>query len=164
MRKSYPAKPSTFVSKSGSFIVQLVRKVSYPQWSYDSKLISRIPPLGSVIMIVLYVAYILGLNFYQVWVQGAQHYEMIGLRAGWLALAQFPLVILLAGKNNLIGIVTGVSYERLQLLHRWVGRGMLVLVIFHWAFQSYEWSLYGLVSLESRTDQCIPTGNFTILE
>lgn len=91
-------------------------------------------------------------------VPGAQHYTALGLRAGWLALAQVPLLILLAGKNNLIGFVTGVSYERLNVLHRWVSRVLLVLATLHFGYQNYGWNEYGLIQLEWSTDTCPPTG------
>ena len=91
-------------------------------------------------------------------IPGAQHYTALGVRAGWLAVAQVPLIVLLAGKNNIIGLFTGVSYERLNILHRWVARGLLLLATFHFGFQSYGWAKFGLMKLEWKTDTCPPTG------
>jgi ferric-chelate reductase len=73
-------------------------------------------------------------------------------------MAQFPLLLLLAGKNNLIGLFVGVSYERLQVLHRWVARGMLLTATMHGGFQAYGWKRYGVLQIEIDTDSCIPTG------
>ena len=42
-----------------------------------------------------------------------------------------PLIIGLAGKNNLIQFVTGFSYEGLNLFHRWAGRLVLALAAVH---------------------------------
>lgn len=89
---------------------------------------------------------------------GAQHYQAYGLRAAWLAVAQVPLIILLSGKRNLIGLLTGVNYQKLNVLHRWVARGFLVLATMHFGFQSTGWNEYGLMQLEWRTDTCPPTG------
>ena len=109
-------------------------------------------------LIIGYLGFILALEHINNSVPGAQHYAALGIRAGWLAIAQIPLLILLAGKNNLIGLVTGVSYERLNVLHRWVARGALLMAILHVSYQNYGWNQYGLRHLEWTTDTCPPTG------
>ena len=92
-------------------------------------------------------------------VAGAQFWQARSIRAAWLAVAQVPLVVLLAGKINWVGLLTGFSYERLNVLHRWVSRVMLLLVIFHVGFQVHGWSQYpGILRLEWTTDSCVPTG------
>jgi ferric-chelate reductase len=91
-------------------------------------------------------------------IAGAQHYTSLGVRASWLAVSQVPLLLLLSGKANLIGALVGVSYERLNVLHRWVARGMLLLITLHFGYQSYGWNQYGLMQLEWETDTCPPTG------
>lgn len=105
-----------------------------------------------------YLGFILALQFDVNNIAGAQHYTALGIRAGWLAIAQIPLLILLAGKNNLIGLFTGVSYERLNILHRWVARGLLLLATLHLGYQNYGWNKYGLMQLEWSSDTCPPTG------
>lgn len=37
------------------------------------------------------------------------------VRAGWVAVSQFPVVIVLATKNNLVGILIGACYSRVRL-------------------------------------------------
>ena len=69
-----------------------------------------------------------------------------------------PLLILLASKNNIIGTLTGVSFERLNVLHRWTARIMLFLAILHFGYQSYGWQRFGLMKLEWATDECPTTG------
>jgi len=117
-----------------------------------------VPPLGTVLLLLVYLAFVLALEFHNNNTPDAQHYTALGVRAGWLAIAQMPLLILLAGKNNLIGFVTGVSYERLNVFHRWVARMILLLATLHFGYQSYGWNRYGLVQLEWSTDSCPPTG------
>ena len=114
--------------------------------------------MGTLVLVATYFGLILGLEFVNHDVPGAQHYEALGIRAGWLAVAQVPLLILLAGKNNLIGVFVGASYEQLNVYHRWVSRGLFLLVFFHLCFQDYAWSIYGVMELEWSTDECIPTG------
>lgn len=109
-------------------------------------------------MIVAYFVWVILLVFVNNNVEGAQHYTSLGVRAAWLAVAQVPLLILLSGKNNLIGAVSGVSYERLNVLHRWVSRVLLFLVTLHVVFVHLAWNAFGLGPLEYATDSCIPTG------
>jgi len=118
----------------------------------------KIPSFGTIILLLLYLASILALEFTNNNISGGQHYTALGVRAAWLAVAQFPLLMLLAGKNNLIGLFTGQSYERLNILHRWVSRGMLLLTTLHFGYQSVGWNEYGLMVLEWTTDTCPPTG------
>ena len=118
----------------------------------------KVPPFGIISLLLVYLGFVLALEFIDNDVPGAQHYTALGIRAGWLAIAQVPLLILLAGKNNLIGFVTGVSYERLNVLHRWVSRMLLLLATLHMGYQNYGWDQYGLRQLEWSTDTCPPTG------
>jgi len=56
-------------------------------------------------------------------------------RAGFLALAQFPLVFLFATKNSILSLLLGPGngYERLNFVHRWAGRGMFIGGVVHGA-------------------------------
>jgi hypothetical protein len=114
--------------------------------------------MGPIILILAYLGFILALEFFQNDFPGAQHWEAKGLRATWLTVAQLPLLLLLAGKNNLIGYLVGASYERLQIFHWYVGRTMLLTATLHGAYQAYGWNKYGLLQIEISTDSCIPTG------
>jgi ferric-chelate reductase len=135
------------------------RKLTYPQVTpVRSAFWLKIPPFGTIILLLGYLGFILALEYINNSVPGAQHYAALGIRPGWLAIAQMPLLILLAGKNNLIGLVTGVSYERLNILHHWVARGILLMATLHIGYQTYGWNLYGLRQLEWSTDISITTG------
>ncbi|VDC02562.1 unnamed protein product [Peniophora sp. CBMAI 1063] len=52
-------------------------------------------------------------------------------RAAHIAAAQLPLMPALSAKNNVIGLLTGISHERLNVLHRAAGRCIYVLVWIH---------------------------------
>ncbi|KAF8575567.1 hypothetical protein K439DRAFT_1398065 [Ramaria rubella] len=52
-------------------------------------------------------------------------------RAGDIVATNLPLLVLLAGKNNIISLLTGISYEKLNILHRVAARICLILVWVH---------------------------------
>ncbi|KAH7360986.1 FAD-binding domain-containing protein [Rhexocercosporidium sp. MPI-PUGE-AT-0058] len=55
----------------------------------------------------------------------------LGLRTGVMALALTPAVVALSGKYSLITLVTGISYERLNILHRHLSYVCLGLGLVH---------------------------------
>jgi ferric-chelate reductase len=153
-----PATPSNLFSKSVACITAIGREATYAQYTPKSSRFFKIPPVGTITLLVGYLAWVILLEFVNNDVEGAQHFTSLGVRAAWLGVAQVPLLILLAGKNNLIGAVVGVSYERLNVLHRWAARVLLVLVTLHMLFLHLSWNAYDLGPLEYATDSCIPTG------
>jgi len=154
-----PARPMNLFMKSVATITAIYREISYPQFSpARTTFWFKVPTFGNILLLLTYLCFILALEFFQNDIPGAQHHTSISVRAAWLAVAQVPLLILLAGKNNLIGFLTGVSYERLNILHRWVARGLLLLATIHFASESVGWDEYGLLKLEWATDTCPPTG------
>ena len=158
-KRDHPARPMNPFVRWFATITAMARETSYLQITPTKKVLwFRVPPMGTLILLVTYLAFILALEFVNDSVQGAQFWQARGVRAGWLAVAQMPLLILLVGKNNLITLTTGVSYERLNILHRWTARAMLLLTIFHFGFQSRAWSQYGVMQLEWSTDDCPPSG------
>ncbi|EPQ59825.1 hypothetical protein GLOTRDRAFT_71520 [Gloeophyllum trabeum ATCC 11539] len=52
-------------------------------------------------------------------------------RAGTLAASQFPLIVALGTKNNPISLLTGISYEKMNSLHRMCSRVLFVLLWLH---------------------------------
>ncbi|KLO10739.1 hypothetical protein SCHPADRAFT_942602 [Schizopora paradoxa] len=52
-------------------------------------------------------------------------------RAGAMAASQLTFVVALAGKNNIISFLTGISYEKLHIIHRAAARSLLVLIFIH---------------------------------
>jgi len=153
-----PAAPSNIFSKAIACLTAIGREATYPQYTPFHSRLLKVPPFGTIILIVAYLAWVILLEFVNNNVEGAQHFTSLGVRAAWLAVAQVPLLILLAGKNNLIGAVSGVSYERLNVLHRWVARVLFFLVTLHVIFVHLSWNAYDLGPLEYATDSCIPTG------
>ncbi|OCF32660.1 hypothetical protein I316_05581 [Kwoniella heveanensis BCC8398] len=59
-------------------------------------------------------------------------------QAAWVAAAQVPMIIALAGKNNLISFLTGIPYDRLNYLHKASARLCLLGV---WIHAGGHWKL-----------------------
>ena len=155
----YPARPRNALMKAIAAITAVSREISYLHLSPVKQAFwVKVPPLGTVFLLLAYLGFVLALEFINNDVPGAQHYQALGIRAAWLAVAQVPLLILLAGKNNIIGWLTGTAYERLNILHRWTSRILLLLATLHFAYQNYGWNLYNLRQMEWDTDSCPPTG------
>lgn len=81
-------------------------------------------------------------------IKDAFYYERIGFRAGWISATQVPLIYLLASKSNIIGYLIGSSHERLNWLHRWASRTLLITVTVHGGFFFREWMRADFVKLE----------------
>ncbi|KAG2112970.1 ferric reductase like transmembrane component-domain-containing protein [Suillus discolor] len=52
-------------------------------------------------------------------------------RIAVLASSQFPIVTALGTKNNLVSLVTGISYDRLNYIHRMMARTCFMLLCIH---------------------------------
>jgi ferric-chelate reductase len=157
--RSRPAAAKSGFAQFLGGIIAVSREATYPQFSPSSTSSwLKVPPFGIILLLLTYLAFLMALEFQDNDIAGAQHYTSLGVRASWLAVSQIPLLLLLSGKANLIGALVGVSYERLNVLHRWVARGMLLLITLHFGYQSYGWNQYGLMQLEWETDACPPTG------
>ncbi|EME83283.1 uncharacterized protein MYCFIDRAFT_203575 [Pseudocercospora fijiensis CIRAD86] len=154
-----PARPKGVLAGGLATITAVGREASYLQFTPTTKyLFLRIPTFGTILLVLSYLAFIIALEFADNNIAGAQYLQGLGVRAGWLAIAQLPLLVLLISKNSVIASLTGTSWERLNVLHRWVARGMLLLAIFHFAFQSTAWQKYNVMELEWKTDDCPVTG------
>ncbi|KAL4080085.1 ferric reductase like transmembrane component-domain-containing protein [Scleroderma yunnanense] len=70
------------------------------------------------------------------------------MRAGWVATSQIPFVYIFATKNNVIGMLLGVGYEKLNYFHRHIGRLILTAANVHALGYIYKWSLAGTMSTE----------------
>lgn len=55
----------------------------------------------------------------------------LAVRAGLMATALTPFIYVLAGKSNAITLLTGISYEKLNVYHQFVGVAAFVLSVIH---------------------------------
>ncbi|KAG1847157.1 iron reductase [Suillus subalutaceus] len=93
----------------------------------------------------------LGLNIGQIVVISAYLAADVPLisnpnRAGFLALAQFPVVFLFATKNSILSLLLGPGngYEKTQLMHRMAGRAMFLAGCIHGSLWISNHLEYGL--------------------
>ncbi|KAH9935370.1 ferric reductase like transmembrane component-domain-containing protein [Fomitopsis serialis] len=66
--------------------------------------------------------------------------------AGWVAASQLPVVFILGTKNNLLGVLLGKGYEKLNYLHRFVGRFVFLAANVHSLGYLYQWSIQGTLA------------------
>ena len=77
-------------------------------------------------------------------------WERIGFRNAWITVMQMPLLYLLASKCSIIGLIAGTSHERLNWLHRWVGRTMFVTGAVHGWYFFVEWQRADIVEYQMK--------------
>lgn len=141
-----------------SRLARVVRTVSYRQITPTAvPSMFALPPVGIVLLILGYFGFVLGLQFTQASTGDLQTYQFLSVRAGWLSVAQLPLIVLLSTKRNFVTMLTAVTYERLNVMHRWTSRALLMTALMHFGFQWHGWSQAGVVQYEM-SDTCIPTG------
>ncbi|KAI9068058.1 hypothetical protein FKP32DRAFT_1642960 [Trametes sanguinea] len=128
------------------------------------------PPLSAVAIVLGMIVFFTALTFaahpYQ-WPNMAMgHSPPIATRCGWISIAIMPFLILFATKINPIGMVVGVSHEKLQVYHRWAAWIMYITALIHtfpfivqeirlgkmstdWATQPWYWT--GVAALVPQT-------------
>ncbi|KAI0300107.1 ferric reductase like transmembrane component-domain-containing protein [Multifurca ochricompacta] len=67
------------------------------------------------------------------------------VRTGYVAMSQIPIVMALAGKTNWLSWVCGVGYEKLNYIHRFSGRVVVIAANIHALGYLYKWSLHGVM-------------------
>ncbi|KAL1746923.1 hypothetical protein HDZ31DRAFT_80856 [Schizophyllum fasciatum] len=93
------------------------------------------PPLSAILavsaMTVFILSLILAVRPYY-WPNHMMGHSMpIATRSGWIAMGIMPFMIAFATKVNFVGILTGTSHERLQVLHRWSALLMYIAALVH---------------------------------
>ena len=117
-----------------SKLLALGRSISYRRFLGLASDKFGIPSVGVLVFLLLAALYLAILTF-AVRPYYRQHRGYgsppIGVRTGLMATALTPLLILLAGKANLITLMTGIGHERLNIIHRWVGWMTFILSVVH---------------------------------
>ncbi|KAH8107422.1 hypothetical protein DFH11DRAFT_1691715 [Phellopilus nigrolimitatus] len=90
-------------------------------------------PLVEVLIPLGYLAALLTLEFARARsvATGALSPSYWANRAGVLAVSQLTFVVALAGKNNIVSALTGIGYEKLNILHRAASRTIVLLIWVH---------------------------------
>ncbi|KAL1843542.1 hypothetical protein VTJ49DRAFT_1135 [Mycothermus thermophilus] len=137
-----PTRPSNRFLELWATLTAVVREISGPQLYVPFRGLSWLtpPPLGRVIVLLVYWIIIVYMMAVDVSIKDAFYWERIGYRNAWVTITQLPLLYLLATKCNVVGFLVGTSHERLNWLHRWVGRTMFVTATVHgWHFYT-DWA------------------------
>ncbi|KAL2161786.1 hypothetical protein VTH06DRAFT_7570 [Thermothelomyces fergusii] len=148
----FPTKPSNRVLEIWATLTAVVREASAPQLHIPFRGLSWLtpPPLGRLIMLLVYWIVIIYMMTIDVVVKDVFFWERIGYRNAWVTITQVPFLYLLASKCSVVGFLVGTSHERLNWLHRWVGRTMFVTASVHgWHFFT-DWVRSDFVEYEFR--------------
>ena len=154
--ESKQSQPLNVVAQTYETTVAICREMAYPQLYWLNGRVGRYfnpPPLGRCLVLLTYWAIILTMLWTNTILAPsnsmyAYKWEIVGFRAAWVSITQVPLIYCLSCKFNVISIATGISYERLNWLHRWVSRTLFLTVIVHWSYFFEEWVLAEFVTLE----------------
>ncbi|KXN80959.1 Ferric/cupric reductase transmembrane component 2 [Leucoagaricus sp. SymC.cos] len=112
---------------------------SFMRWSLPT-LRHRFTPnysVGQVIVIAIYSCILIYAAFIKANVFVDYHH------VGWVSVAQLPFVVAYGAKNNVLGTLFGMGYERLNYLHRFAGRAVVLMANLHGVGYVYTWSLAG---------------------
>ncbi|KAG1880529.1 ferric reductase NAD binding domain-containing protein [Suillus tomentosus] len=89
--------------------------------------------MAEVFVTVTYIALLLAYAFKNTTSVEGQKLDVFywSNRIAVLASSQFPIVTALGTKNNLVSLVTGISYDRLNYIHRMMARTCFMLLCIH---------------------------------
>ncbi|KAF1812674.1 hypothetical protein P152DRAFT_466528 [Eremomyces bilateralis CBS 781.70] len=160
-RSPDPSRPKSLLAETYATLTAVTREASNA--SLTSVTISnwhmRFPTLGKTSLIVANIILIVALGLYGFDTRDRWSMENIGYRTGFVTISQIPLIFLLAGKNNIIGYLTGLGYERLNWLHRWTARCLLFSATIHMGYWFTAWAPYGgFIERKIRTDPLTQRG------
>ncbi|KAI9786440.1 MAG: hypothetical protein M1839_006900 [Geoglossum umbratile] len=155
-----PAKPKTFLLRSCATVAAIVREVVYaaPPSITVGPYVFRPPPLGRIILVLSNLVALVVLCLYKLNPRDEWQYEDIGYRCGFVTICQLPLLFLLAGKRNIIGFLTGSSYERLNWLHRWAARCLFFTMLLHMGYFLTSWARFDYIMVKFKTDAVTQKG------
>lgn len=114
--------------------VALLRYISYRRIRGRYADAFGLPSFGLLFFVLFTSLYLLLLTFVQrPYYRGHRGYGSppLAVRTGLMATALTPIIVALAGKVNLITILTGISHEKLNILHRYTSYMCLFLSIVH---------------------------------
>lgn len=154
-----PARPKSILFQVQATATAILREYSY--YSLPLAFGKRrfyLPPLGPVTMMVGYIVLTTVSCLYSLNPKDWLQWEAIGYRSGYIAICQLPLIVLLSGKRNLIGFFTGVGFERLNWLHRWVSRALLFTVLIHMGYWMTSWAKFDYILIKIKEDAITQKG------
>ncbi|KAI4154990.1 MAG: hypothetical protein LQ340_001279 [Diploschistes diacapsis] len=150
-----PSKPDNYLTQAHATATAVLREMSYGQpWMLKGRFRHFTPPsAGRCLVIAAYWLIILSMLWSNVMLQPddplyGYKWEKVAFRAAWVSVTQVPFLFCLACKLNVVSLLSGISYERLNWFHRWASRTIFLTVIVHWSFFFTEWTLADFVNVE----------------
>lgn len=131
-------------------------------WAYFV-LSSKVRPgysLGYCIILLAYTAVVMYVSLVDVDLFSSPS------RLGWVAASQIPVIFILATKNNVLGTLIGMGYEKLNVFHRWAGRLAVLAVNLHALAYFSKWSQDGTIASHMEAYViwgCIALGGMDVL-
>ncbi|KAF2689319.1 hypothetical protein K458DRAFT_383975 [Lentithecium fluviatile CBS 122367] len=157
--RTQPAKPKSWFFVCVATMFAFMREASNFSVRIPIKdRILRLPTVGRATLVLANVVLLVVLCLYGFDLSDRWMRETIGYRTGFVTIGQLPLIFLLAGKNNLIGCLTGISYERLNWLHRWCARCMLLTATIHMGYFFADWAPYDYIGTQLKTNTLVWKG------
>ena len=155
-RQAVPSRPRGCLAQVWATATATFRELAYPQPMVFTGKFSKYftpPPVGRCLVLAVYWIVLLTMLWSNtILTKGSEEYvykwEKVGFRAAWASVTQLPFIYLLSCKFNPISILTGISYERLNWLHRWTARTIFLTLIVHWTFFYQEWVEADFVKLQ----------------
>ncbi|KAK6538481.1 hypothetical protein TWF694_010064 [Orbilia ellipsospora] len=149
----HPTRVKSSIGQMWATATALLREVALPSvrsfTSKNSLLAMFTPlPLGRSLVVFLYMIMIILMLSINVYTSGYWYYEKIAYRAAWVTVTQIPFVLLISGRISLFSLLTNIASERINWLHRWVGRTILCSVLVHMSLFWREWYLSDFVQTE----------------
>ncbi|KAJ8063577.1 hypothetical protein OCU04_007446 [Sclerotinia nivalis] len=120
--KNNPSNRITIISHIKAFLLYQPRPIPY----FNKVL----PSNGSSIFILSFLALSIFYTFYNI-PFSAFEASVLGDRAGLVFGVNLPLLYILGAKNQPLKILTGVSYESLNIIHRRLGELIMVAALIH---------------------------------
>lgn len=145
-----PTIPNSRLTQAWATATAIIREIKHPQYYIPLNGLKWATPLplGRILTLFVYWAVVIYFMSWNVSIKDALYWERIGFRNAWVSICQLPMLYLLAMKFNPVGYLIGSSHERLNWLHRWVGRTMFITATVHgWHFWT-EWVLADFVEYE----------------
>lgn len=133
--KTMGEKDSGLFSSLIYVVTSYFRYLAYKQVPAKLCYITSLPPsVGSSLFMVTSSFYLFCYCLIpHFWYRGCKGFGSppLAVRAGVMATALTPFIYILAGKSNMISLVTGISYEKLNSIHQFVGVATLILSVIH---------------------------------
>ncbi|KAG9018511.1 hypothetical protein FRB93_000214 [Tulasnella sp. JGI-2019a] len=142
------------VASWGSVFYPVYRHLDRPVWWLRYS-------IGLVLAFAIYTAFISFGIFYHTTLTTSFNPK----RAGWMVAGQVPFIVFLSTKNNLLGFMLGMGYDKLNVWHRWVGKTMFLAMMAHVVGYLARWARNGMLvrAAPTQMEGWIAFGGFLLL-